>query len=76
MTNNYAEYFAYLDALRESGVTNMFGARPYLMEAFPGLPKDEASRILSTWMHTYGKGNKTAAERALMVPTALRELGI
>ena len=35
------EYFDYLDNLRESGVTNMFGASPYLQEAFD-LTKIEA----------------------------------
>lgn len=28
------EYFEYLDELRESGVTNMFGAAPYLVSEF------------------------------------------
>lgn len=60
---NYEEYFAYLDVLRESGVTNMFGARPYLVEEF-GLPKAEASKVLSAWMQTFGKGDKSPAERA------------
>ena len=38
-----SEVFEYLDALRESGVTNMFGATPYLMEEF-GFDKREASQ--------------------------------
>ena len=29
-----AEVFDYLDILRESGVTNMFGATPYIQEEF------------------------------------------
>jgi hypothetical protein len=72
---SYAEYFAYLDTLRESGATNMFGARPYIEAEF-GLPKDEASRILSCWMQTFGRGDKTPAERAAMVPAALEQLGL
>jgi len=47
------EHKSYLDALRESGVTNMFGATPYLIGAFPELDKKEASAILSEWMRTF-----------------------
>jgi hypothetical protein len=49
-----AEYFDYLDVLRESGVTNMFGAAPYLQEAFD-LTRSEARAILKEWMENYGK---------------------
>jgi len=48
------EMLTYLDALRESGITNMFGARPYLMDVFPELSKDEAGKVLSYWMQTFG----------------------
>lgn len=46
------EYFEYLDLLRESGVTNMFGAGPYLEQAF-GLNRREARSILAEWMNQY-----------------------
>lgn len=42
----------YLDELRESGDTNMYGARPYLMIEFP-LPKDTADDVLTYWMNTF-----------------------
>ena len=29
------EHLEYLDELRESGITNMYGARPYLINEFP-----------------------------------------
>lgn len=48
------EYLTYLDELRESGDTNMFGARPWLMEEFPDLSDDEASRVLLYWMRSFG----------------------
>lgn len=48
----YEGYFAFLDELKESGVTNMFGAVPYLMDEFI-LDKDEALDILSRWMESY-----------------------
>ena len=43
------EYFSYLDQLRESGRTNMFGATEYLIEDL-GLHKKTASDILEAWM--------------------------
>jgi len=48
------EMFDYLDNLRECGVVNMFGATPYVQEAFD-LTKQEAQQILKEWMETYGK---------------------
>jgi hypothetical protein len=46
------EVFEYLEDLRVSGVTNMFGARPYLVEEF-GFEKQEAGEYLSAWMKSY-----------------------
>lgn len=48
-------YFDFLDGLRESRVTNMFGATPYLLEAFPDLEKEEGFEILNNWMKTFKK---------------------
>jgi len=48
MSNVRAE-FEFLNRLRESGETNMYGASPYLACAF-SLPKREASKILVEWM--------------------------
>lgn len=50
--DEYFEEFEYLNTLRESGVTNMFGAAPYLAEAFD-ISKTEARSILSEWMNQY-----------------------
>ena len=52
MTKTTNKYWIYLENLRKSGVTNMFGATPYLMEEF-NLDKKEAIKILSDWMHNY-----------------------
>lgn len=49
MTKEHKEY---LDNLRESGETNMFGASPYLMMEF-GLEKREAHAVLSQWMKSF-----------------------
>ena len=43
------EMFDYLEELRQSGDTNMFGASPYLQHAFD-LDKKEARAVLSKWM--------------------------
>ena len=48
------EYFQFLENLRESGVTNMFGAAPYLANAF-SLSKSEARDILLKWMESYDR---------------------
>ena len=49
-------YFEYLDELRESGETNMYGARPYLQDMFPELgDKDDAEAVLKEWMATFAE---------------------
>ena len=52
MSEDMKEYFEYLDVLRESGVTNMFGAGPYIQEEF-GLDKHEAREIVIAWMGSF-----------------------
>lgn len=56
------DHLEYLDALRESGVTNMFGATPYLEKAFKGLKKDNKARdVLLYWMSSFGERHPKAA---------------
>lgn len=47
------EHLEYLDELRESGETNMFGAGSYLENEFL-ISKTEARTILKYWMDTFG----------------------
>jgi hypothetical protein len=47
------KYFKYLNSLRDSGETNMFGARPYLMKEFPELSGEKAREILTEWMDSF-----------------------
>lgn len=54
----WTEYYCMLEAIRKSGVTNMFGAGPYLREFAPELSRDEANQILSNWMRNYDELNK------------------
>ncbi len=45
------QYFDYLDSLRQSGETNMFGAVPYLQREFPELiDRNQAAQVLRAWM--------------------------
>lgn len=44
--------FNFLDHLRDSGITNMFGAVPYIREAFD-IERDKAREILIEWMNQY-----------------------
>lgn len=52
MSPSKEQVFEYLDNLRESGVTNMFGAAPYIEEEF-GVTKREAKAFLVEWMETF-----------------------
>jgi len=44
----------FLDVVRSSGVTNMFGAGSYIQEHF-GVTKYEARDFLSEWMKTFSE---------------------
>jgi len=47
------EHLRYLDQLRESGVTNMFGAAPFVLLQFPDLSEQQAKQVLIYWMRTF-----------------------
>ena len=48
------KYYDFLIELRDSGVTNMWGAAPYLAEAF-GMSKQEAGKILVSWIESFNR---------------------
>lgn len=54
----------FLDELRESGITNMYGARPYLQDwwleeyILDELTDKEASELLAYWMKTFSERHK------------------
>jgi predicted butyrate kinase (DUF1464 family) len=53
----------FLNDLRDSGVTNMFGAAPYLQDEF-GLDKREARQVLANWMQSFSENlDEMAYER-------------
>lgn len=63
--------FDYLDLLRESGVVNMYGARPYLVRDCE-LNNKQASKALCLWMDTYEQG-ASVAKRAKQAFQKLKE---
>ncbi len=46
------DVFSYLDALRESGITNMYGAGPYVSARY-GVDKYEARELCIEWADTF-----------------------
>ncbi len=63
------EHLEFLDALRESGGTNMFKAVPYILREFPETGELRASKILSYWMKTWG--DRHPKRRRTMFPLTL-----
>ena len=53
--NECQKYFDYLEQLRQSGETNMYGAASYLQEEFPELrySPERARKILLAWFGTF-----------------------
>lgn len=56
-----AEIFEYLDELRASGETNMFGAGAWLCREF-GMERKAAGKALTAWMTTFS--DQSATDRA------------
>lgn len=54
MAKTTNKYWLYLEALRRSGITNMWGAAPYLQEEFD-LSYEEAVKILGDWIKNYNR---------------------
>lgn len=63
----WTAYFNYLDILRESGTTNMFGAAPYLMAGFRIRDREQASKIVCAWMRTFNPDVSPADRVAAML---------
>lgn len=66
-----AARFRFLDDLRESGVTNMYGSSIYVEEAF-GLNRSSANATVQAWMRTFSRDKspeQRAAEYLQTLPT-------
>ncbi len=46
--------YTYLDELRKSGVTNMFGSPLYLIEDFE-LSREDAKQVFKFWMEDFSR---------------------
>jgi len=51
---SWNKYFEFLDDVRDSGVTNMFGASEYLEQNF-NLNHMDAIVVLTLWMKTFSQ---------------------
>lgn len=60
--------FVFLDDLRASGQTNMFGAGAYLEDEFE-MTRKEARRVLGLWMNTFD--TETPVKRRAVMAAAL-----
>lgn len=65
------KYYEFLEALRKSGETNMFGASPYLASYF-GLDNREADKILVEWMNNYDEINERWSIRERIEPLEIK----
>jgi hypothetical protein len=48
------EHLEYLDELRESGETNMYGAGRWLQDEF-GMTRNDSHAVLAYWMKTFSQ---------------------
>ena len=51
--DNACDVFIFLEELRQSGVTNMFGALPYLEREFPDMDKRRLKKLLMFYFQNY-----------------------
>jgi hypothetical protein len=58
MTEETKDHYEFLDELRESGATNMFGAGPYLQDEF-GMGRREAGKAVCAWMESFAERHPT-----------------
>ena len=61
--------FQYLDSLRESGETNMYGARPYLMEYCEIEDRDLALKVLKAWSKTFNSDDSPETRASVAIST-------
>ena len=53
INENWINYYNALEAIRRSGVYNMWGSGSYLRELYPELSKELSGEILINWMDNY-----------------------
>lgn len=54
----WENYYKTLEAIRRTGVCNMWGADAYLRECYPKMGVQESQDILCNWINNYDKLNE------------------
>lgn len=54
----WEDYYKTLEAIRRTGVVNMWGASPYLQACFPDLSDKLSQAILVNWINNYSELDK------------------
>ena len=62
---DWENYYNTLEDIRQSGITNMWGAGPYLKACHPELSHKDADGILMNWIHNYKALNEKYKWREL-----------
>lgn len=57
INEEWKEYYILLEGIRKSGITNMWGASPYLAE-LAGIDHKLAQKILCSWIEHYSELKK------------------
>lgn len=57
INDEWSIYYQTLEYIRRSGITNMWGAAPYLAE-YRDIPKTLASEVLLSWIENYDELSK------------------
>ena len=57
INHKWKDYYIMLEAIRQSGITNMWGASPYLAE-FAGITQGLAKDVLISWISNYDELKK------------------
>ena len=55
---DWEDYYKTLEAIRRTGVCNMWGASVYLKECYPGMSEAESTEILCNWITNYDALNE------------------
>jgi hypothetical protein len=54
----WLEYYHTLEAIRRTGVVNMWGAAPYLKACFPDMSEQKSTDVLLSWIANYDELNE------------------
>jgi len=68
--------FKYLFEIQESGITNMFGAIPYIRRKFNGMDDEECKVMLSKWMTEWEEIKLALGQESSPVPGSASPSGL